>query len=527
MRPADLPLAQRFSIPTAIVVLLVLVSPLLVYRDTLMSMVAIWNRSETFTHQYLILPISLWLVWRQRKELRGLSPTPFVPALALLVLCGFGWLLGELADVQVVKQFALVGILISSTIALLGLRIAKVIAFPLFFLLLAVPVGEILIEPLIEFTADFTIGALQMTGIPVWREGTTFVIPSGRWSVVEACSGVRYLIASITLGVLYAHLSYRSRWRQAAFLLVSVAVPVIANGLRAYLIVMIGHLSSMQLAVGVDHLIYGWLFFGLVMFLMFWIGGFWVDTKPGNTSANAAAPAAAASAPIAVLRPATAGLPRLLLYAVLTLVAIGLGPAYGYYMERANAANAAAAPVALTSLQSSWSDGNAFTYWTPAFHPGVADLSRFYQRDIDQHHAQVGLFLRYYRDQHQGATLVSSVNRVLAEKNSPWTRVANSVRTEQLPGRTLTVREEIVQGQPGAMLIWRWYWIDRRFVENDYLGKLLQTKSQLEMHGDDGAALFVFAPLNDQPEQARQVLRRYLGENLAFIEATLNNNSKR
>jgi hypothetical protein len=62
-------------------------------------------------------------------------------------------------------------------------------------------------------------------------------------------------------------------------------VPVIANGLRAYMIVMIGHLSSMQLATGVDHIIYGWLFFGLVMFLMFWIGSYWrEDTEPPHVA---------------------------------------------------------------------------------------------------------------------------------------------------------------------------------------------------------------------------------------------------
>src|SRR5450830_652133 len=320
MPTTTLPLARRpLSVPVIILIVVVLAAPLLIFRDTLLSMVAIWDRSETFTHQYLILPISLWLVWRQRSELQGLAPTPYLPALILLALCGFGWLLGDLSDVQVVKQFALIGILIATAIALLGLRISRVIAFPLFFLLLAVPAGEILIEPLIEFTANFTIAAVQMTGIPVWREGNTFVIPSRRWSVVEACSGVRYLIASLTLGVLYAHLTYRSRSRQAAFVQVSIVVPIVANGLRAYLIVMIGHLSSMQLAVGVDHLIYGWLFFGLVMFLMFWIGGFWVDPKPKQT------PAAAAVMPVtpalaAAQRPGSAG--RLFWCAAATLLCI-------------------------------------------------------------------------------------------------------------------------------------------------------------------------------------------------------------
>jgi len=512
MRPASLSFTARLPSLHTMLIVVALAAPFIIFWDTLLSMVEIWDRSETFTHQYLIMPISLWLIWRKRSTLRALRPTLFVPALIPLALCSFGWLLGGLADVEVIKQFAFVGMLISTVVTVTGLRIAKVIAFPLLFLLLAVPFGEIFIGPLIEFTANFTIAALKLTGIPVWREGATFVIPSGRWSVVEACSGVRYLIASVTLGVLYAHMSYRSNWRKAAFVLVSIVVPVIANGLRAYMIVMIGHLSSMQLAVGVDHLIYGWLFFGLVMFLMFWIGNFWVD--PDATLKHAETPPTPTLSPADPMR-----LGPLLLCLLATLACLGIGPIYASYMARADTASA---PLALTQVQSSWNDGKAFSDWMPDFHPGVADLNRFYQHDGQQ----VGLFLRYYRNQHPGATLVSSVNRILIEKHSPWTLVDSDIRSETLSGRQLQLREEIIKGPKGDLLIWHWYWIDRGFVENDYLAKLLQSKSQLEMHGDDGAALFAYTPLGEHAEQARQVLRNYLSENLASIEATLNNSQR-
>src|SRR4029077_9557246 len=146
----------------------------------------------------------------------------------------------------------------------------------------AVPFGEALIPPLINFTADFTVGALQLTGVPVYREGSFFTIPSGNWSVVEACSGLRYLIASFTLGALYAYLTYRSLKRRLVFIGLSIIVPVLANGVRAYLIVITGHLSDMRLAVGIDHLIYGWVFFGIVMLLLFWIGTFWREDQSGQ-----------------------------------------------------------------------------------------------------------------------------------------------------------------------------------------------------------------------------------------------------
>ena len=84
--------------------------------------------------------------------------------------------------------------------ALFGWRWVRALAFPLAFLFFAVPFGEFLVPTLIEWTADFTVAALAASGIPVYREANNFVIPSGRWSVVEACSGIRYLIASVMLG---------------------------------------------------------------------------------------------------------------------------------------------------------------------------------------------------------------------------------------------------------------------------------------------------------------------------------------
>ena len=79
-----------------------------------------------------------------------------------------------------------------------------------------------------------------------------------------------------------------------------MVVPIIANGMRAYMIVMIGHLSGMKLATGVDRLIYGWLFFGLRMFIMFWIGRYWrEDELPAPLPAAAPAPAAEPRQPAA------------------------------------------------------------------------------------------------------------------------------------------------------------------------------------------------------------------------------------
>ena len=116
--------------------------------------------------------------------------------------------------------------------AILGHEMGRLLAFPLGFLFFAVPMGEALIPPMMEFTATSTVWMIQQTGIPVFREGLYFTLPSGNWSVVEACSGVRYIIASVTLGVLYAYMTYRSFWRRGLFVLASIIMPIFANSAR-------------------------------------------------------------------------------------------------------------------------------------------------------------------------------------------------------------------------------------------------------------------------------------------------------
>ena len=241
--PADLPHATRWR--TALpAVLLLWAAVLLLYRDTASVMVGIWHRSDTFAHGFLVLPISIWLVWRRRDQLAQLTPRPQPWMLLPMAAVAAVWLLADLASVNAAAQFALVALLVLAVPAVLGLQVAKAILFPLMFLFFAVPFGEFLLPVLMEHTADFTVMALRLSGIPVYREGLQFVIPSGNWSVVEACSGVRYLIASFMVGTLFAYLNYRSTTRRVVFMAVSIVVPIVANWLRAYMIVMLGHLSG-------------------------------------------------------------------------------------------------------------------------------------------------------------------------------------------------------------------------------------------------------------------------------------------
>ncbi|WP_198559880.1 exosortase A [Colwellia sp. 12G3] len=264
----------------------------LVYQDALVAMEAIWSRSDTFAHGYFILPISLWLLWRDKANLIASTVQPSWLALPLLAGSLFVGLFAYAADINVLGQLSAVTSLIFLLWLLIGNKLAWRYKFPLAYLLFAVPMGENLIPWLQDVTAWFTVFFLKINGIPVYVDGLYIQIPTGMFEVAVACSGIRYLIASAAVGALYGHLTYQKIHKQIIFFVFALTLPILANGIRAYGIVAIAYYSDMEYATGADHLIYGWLFFGLIIMLMFWIGGFFADQEPvaDNEKLNASSP---------------------------------------------------------------------------------------------------------------------------------------------------------------------------------------------------------------------------------------------
>jgi len=493
--------------------LLLLAWTLFLYRDTGIAMVTIWARSETFNHAFLVPPIVLWLVWRRRQLMAAQTPRPALGAIVFIACAAFVWLLGDLVAVNAVTQLALVALLVLTVPVVLGWSVTRLIFFPLGFLFFAVPIGEFVMPQLMEWTANFTVLALRLSGVPVYREGLQFVIPSGNWSVVEACSGVRYLIASLTIGTLFAYLNYQSAKRRILFVIVSILVPIVANWLRAYMIVMLGHLSGNKLAVGVDHLIYGWLFFGVVIMLMFIIGARWAESEKVATVSGSGFPAQKQTVTVARLWATTACFAALVALPRIDLWAIDRGP------------GADAVPLTVpTALAANWL----------AVRPAVADFKPAFQNssaEINNSYANqgrvVGLYLGYYQHQNYERKLVSSSNVLVVSKDPQWAQVASgsrmvalgekqvAVRTAELRGSALTA-----QANEGRLVVWQIYWINGTMTASDYLAKAYGAFYRLLGRGDDSAVIIVYTP-KDQAGGAEAVLESFLSTNYATINELL------
>lgn len=496
---------------------------LVLYREDLKAIVEIWGRdSETYAHGVLVLPIVLWLVWRRRGELAAMRPEADARFLVAMVLVLLLWTSAWLLNVNAARQFSVVGLLVLSVPLILGGEVSKAILFPLLFSFFAVPFGDFMLWPMMDWTADFVVIGLQLTGVPVYREGLQFIIPSGQWSVIEGCSGIRYLMASFMVGSLFAYMNFHSYWRRALFMAVSLALPIVANWVRAYLTVMLGHLSGNRLAVGIDHVVFGWLFFGVIIFVMFLIASRWaqvaegaVQVLPGSSAVEGEkAPFTNWLHGAAVLAVALAfsSLPQLLV---------------GQELSRKEASGVAR--LALPDTMGVWtSTQDSPSAWEPIVHnPSALQKQQYSQRS-----ATVALRLALFEGQVSDRKLVTSLHRFVLPQDPKWSQLSTAVRrTKHGPGEASFVAVEILPTTAFAassrshLVVWRAYWVDGRFMAGDIEAKLAQAWSRVRGRAYEGAYVVVFSE-GASFEAAEAAVRGFVSDNLTQIDAALRSHSE-
>jgi exosortase A len=429
------------------------------YWSAAASAIAVWYNSRAYNHGFLILPIVLYLIFERRAKLGALAPTPFPWALLLLLPAGAGWLIAKLVGIVEGQQLMLIVSLQALLLSLLGRRIYHVLRFPFLYLFFLVPTGDFLVPYLQDFTAWFVVTGLRLSNVPVYSDGFLIAIPNGNFYVAEACAGLRFLIAMVALGVLFADVTFRSALRKICFVTLCFVVPVIANGIRAYGIVLIAYLTNDQLAIDADHLLYGWLFFALVMLALIFVG-----TRFRDGRAEPYRP---------VLPNAPVGPPtRIAAVALIGLLLIALPPAYAAYLGRLPAEHSGT--LALPQAASPWVADEAPSDWHPSF-PG-ADLKA--QGGFRNGSQRVELFIAYYVRQTDDKKLVSTANTLLGDGEGDIlgrSTVVLTIGGERVP----VTATQISLPDRKRRIVLSVYWVADRFATDPIKAKLLEARSEL------------------------------------------------
>ncbi|MEO8300266.1 MAG: exosortase A [Rhizomicrobium sp.] len=476
----------RHGVALAGLLLLTLVA----FRSSVAAALTVWWVSPTYSHCYLIIPIALWLGWEKRAALAALSPALMPQALIALPVLTLMWWMGELAAINEVQQYAVVGMMQALIIALLGINVVRVIWFPVFYLLFLVPTGEYLIVPMQHFAARFVEICLNLLGVTFYREGTLFELTSGRYEIAEACAGLRFLIATVTLGVLFAHMMFRKIYKTVVFLLACVAVPLIGNGLRCVGIIMIAYLSGNEYGAGADHIVYGWGFNVAILVVLGALGYRFRDEFSEKIDVRT-------SAPVSPQKLATV--------TALAALLLSAGPAVAWWHDNYLSSpdmTAIAKPFQTTS----WSQGSASSSWHPEFSGADTNAAASIS---DGRTLPVDLYLGYYARPRPGHSMTAHANNFWEDQ--AWTLADSGNVTAQFAKNPVPFQEWIVNAHAEKRMIWSTYWVNGRFTTSLFKVKLLQAAAALQGH--EGQAVVVLSTVMDTtPEDARQRLSRALLE---------------
>jgi exosortase A len=207
-------------------------------------------------------------------------PSAWAPALIWLALGLVIWLGGRVLDINLIAQGGTIVIFQGVTLALLGPSIGMLLAFPLAYAFFLVPFGDEIIPALQFVTAEIATQLTIASGVETVVEGIHIDTPAGLFIVAEECSGVKFLIAMVALGVLVAYVRLSTWIRRLWLMLACLVVPIIANGIRAWATIFIAQYVGAEAAGSFDHIVYGWVFFGLVIALVLGVAWRWFDREP-------------------------------------------------------------------------------------------------------------------------------------------------------------------------------------------------------------------------------------------------------
>lgn len=468
---------------------------LFAFRDSVLLVIESWETMPSHAHGYVVVLVVAYFLWKKRPFIDAVSFSPSLVGLCAFLLAALAALIGELVSAAVVVQFAAIFLIMASVWAIMGYQAFKTLFGPLAFLFFTISFGQDVLPTLMDWTADATVVALRATGIPVFQQDRHFIIPSGSWAVVEACSGIRYLFTAFFIGTIYAYITYRSWLKRTLFVAAMLALALFANWLRAYTIVLVAHLSNNEWGLGLSHLTFGWVIFGVVVFTAFWIGNHWHEADPPLPSEKSAiagrlAPTTLTAALIVSL---TLGIPHISQTLLTGSGDRAVEPALDFSESLAG----------LTSV------GATHALITPEY----AGAVRVHQQVFRQGDADLLLYIAYYRNQTQGRELVNVANQLEPTKDWNWTGNRQYIIAGS-PVATLHV-EKYTRGSDVALAS-RIYWNAGFTTQSSMRSKLVQAINLLTGRGDDGAAVILTVSA-DQESVARQALEDFVQQRLPGI----------
>jgi len=247
---------------------------LVAYLPTLRWFYDRWTYPDSYYgHGFLIPLVSLFIVWQRRHALKEAKLSTNLSGLIIVAVCLFAHLAASALRIYFISGFSFVFALYGLVLFCFGKEVSKKLVFPELFLLAMVPLPLVLISNLIVklklFVAEASTFVLNLIGFPSVRDGSTIVMPGSHIIVAAPCSGLRSLIALLTLGLLFSYAVKFSYPKKAVLFLSSIPIALATNLIRIIALAVVNDLYGEKIAMGFFHDFSGFAVFGLAFAMLY------------------------------------------------------------------------------------------------------------------------------------------------------------------------------------------------------------------------------------------------------------------
>jgi len=472
------------------------------FWDGLSYMWGYWLGTPEYSHAVLIPPIAAFLIWQQKDRLEQIPFEGSWWGVALVLLGGGLLVLGQLATVYTLVQFAYLVTLAGLTLAFTGWRAFRLLAIPLLILVFMIPLPQFVLNKLSLdlqlMSSQLGVWFMRLLDISVYVEGNVIDLGGYKLQVADACSGLRYLFPLMTLGFLMAYFYKGAPWKRIVLFLSSIPITLLMNSLRVGAIgVMVEH-WGIGTAEGFLHEFQGWAVFMICAALL--LGEIAVLNRIGRESGSwrqlfgVEFPAPTPRG--ATLRPRR--VPRAFLAAAGALVAFVI---VGWVLPRPAEIFPARANFADFPLHLDGWDGRRGSL--QGVYLDVLKLDDYLVADYANSDGRpVNLYVAYYDSQRKGEAVHSPRSclpgggwqlRDFGQRNVPGA---------ELNGRPLRVNRTLIELGNQRQLVYYWFEQRGRILTNEYAVKWFLFWDALTRHRTDGALVRIITDLPPRSDEA-------------------------
>lgn len=206
------------------------------YAPALRGMFDQWSTDEDMSHGFAVPLVIAWIVWRERERWDKLALEPSVWGCGFLAAAAGLHFVSALGAGLFAASLAFLISVVGLIVCLGGWALLRAFAFPLLLSVFMLPKLAVVYNqatlPLQLLASRLAAFMLTAGGIGVIREGNILDVGGHQVAVMEACNGVRYLLALAFVGLVFGYLADSKPWMRVALVATAIPTAIFANAAR-------------------------------------------------------------------------------------------------------------------------------------------------------------------------------------------------------------------------------------------------------------------------------------------------------